>query len=108
MLDVWDFLRDRGILNEKASICQFNRIFSLGHNTIFENFMLPEYLTNPAEIYKYIYAKIGESKTNFIYKYKSYFQYYYRDSKIPKKMRPKTKTNENKENNEKNNNDFKK
>ncbi len=106
MLDVWDFLRDRGILNEKASICQFNRIFSLGNNTLFENFMLPEDLINPEEIYKYIYGKISESKTNFIYKYKSYFEYYYRDSKIPKKMRTKTKKKEDKENNEKNNNDF--
>ena len=105
MLDVWDFLRDRGILNEKASICQFNRVFALGNNTIFENFMLPVDLNNPDEIYKYIYSKIGESKNNFIHKYKSYFDYYYRDSKVPKKMRPKSKKNENKENEEKNNND---
>ena len=63
-------------------------------------------LLNPSEIYKYIYGKIGESKTNFIYKYENYFKYYYRDSKIPKKMRPKQKENENKENNEKNNKSF--
>jgi hypothetical protein len=68
--------------------------------------MLPEDLINPEEIYKYIYGKISESKTNFIYKYKSYFEYYYRDSKIPKKMRTKTKKKEDKENNQKNNNDF--
>ena len=63
-------------------------------------------LLNPSEIYKYIYGKIGESKTNFIYKYENYFKYYCRDSKIPKKMRPKQKENENKENNEKNNKSF--
>ena len=106
MLDVWDFFRDRGILNEKASICQFNRIFSLGHNTIYENFMLPEDLMDPNEIYKYIYDKIGESKNNFIYKYKNYIEYYYRDSKIPKTMRTKEKKTDNKENEEKNNNDI--
>ena len=106
MLDVWDFLRDGGILNEKASICQFNRIFSLGNNTIFENFMLPEDLIEPEEIYKYIYHKIGEAKNNFIYKYKKYFEYYYRGSKIPKTMRTKTNKTIDNENKEKNNNDL--
>ena len=105
MLDVWDFLRDRGILNEKASICQFNRIFSLGNNTINENFLIPEYLKEPNEIYEYIYSKIEESKNNFIYKYKNYFEYYYCNSKIPKNMRPKSKKKNNEENQEKNNND---
>ena len=105
MLDVWDFLRDRGILNEKASICQFDRIFALGNNTITENFLLPEDLNEPVEIYKYIYKKIGESKNNFVYKYKNYFEYYYRDSKIPKSIREKIKKNYNIENKEKNNND---
>ena len=52
MLDVWDFLRDKGILNERISICQFDRIFSLGNNTLYENFMLPEDLTDPDKIYK--------------------------------------------------------
>ena len=105
MLDVWDFLRDRGILNEKASICQFDRIFALGNNTITENFLLPEDLNEPVEIYKYIYKKIGESKNNFVYKYKNYFEYYYRGSKIPKSIREKIKKNYNIENKEKNNND---
>ena len=97
MLDVWDFLRDRGILNEKASICQFNRIFALGNNTLNENFLLPEYLKEPNEIYDYIYSKIGESKN---------FEYYYRGSKIPKNIRPKSKKINNEENQEKNNNDI--
>ena len=105
MLDVWDFLRDRGILNEKASICQFNRIFALGNNTLNENFLLPEYLKEQNEIYEYIYSKIGESKNNFIYKYKNYLEYYYRGTKIPKNMRPKSKKINNEENQEKNNND---
>ena len=105
MLDVWDFLRERGVLNEKASICQFNRVFSFGNNTIRENFILPEYLKEPDEIYSYIYSKISESKNNFIYKYKDYLKYYYRGGKIPKKMRPTSKKIKNKENKEKNNND---
>ena len=91
MLDVWDFLRERGVLNEKASICQFDRIFSLGSNTIRENFILPEYLKEADEIYNYIYSKISESKSNFIYKYKNYLKYYYRGTKIPKTMRNQSK-----------------
>ena len=106
MLDVWDFLRERGILNEKASICQFNRIFSFGNNTIRENFILPEDLTEHEEIYNYIYSKIAESKNNFIYKYIDYLKYYYRESKIPKKMRPISKKIKNEEIKEKNNNDY--
>ena len=106
MLDVWDYLRDKGILNEKVSICQFDRIFSLGNNTLYENFMLPEDLTNPEEIYKYMYNKMSESKKNFIYKYKNYLKYYYRDSKIPKKMRPESKKISKEENTQKNNNDI--
>ena len=105
MLDVWDFLRERGVLNEKASICQFDRIFSLGSNTIRENFILPEYLKEADEIYNYIYSKISESKSNFIYKYKNYLKYYYRGTKIPKTMRPQSKKIKNEENKEKNNND---
>ncbi len=106
MLDVWDFLRDRGVLNEKASICEFDRIFSLGTNTMYENFILPEGLNEPDKIYKYIYQKINESKNNFIYKYKPYLEYYYRQSRIPKAMRPKSKTINSKENQEKNSNDI--
>ena len=106
MLDVWDFLRDKGILNERISICQFDRIFSLGNNTLYENFMLPEDLTDPDEIYKYMYNEMSRSKKNFIYKYKNYLKYYYRDSTIPKTMRPKPKRNSKEENIQKNNNDI--
>ena len=91
MLDVWNFLRDGGILNEKVSICEFNRLFALGNNTFSETFQLPEDINIPKDIYKYFYNKIKETKTNFIYKYNKYFQYYYRDSKIPKSMRPLSK-----------------
>ena len=106
MLDVWDFLRDRGILNEKASICEFNRIFALGNNTMYENFLIPEDLNETKGIYKYLYNKIGESKNNFVYKYRPYLEYYYRQSKIPKTMRPKSKNINSKENQEKNSNDI--
>ena len=98
LLDVWNFLRDGGILNEKASICEFNRLFALGNNSFNEEYQIPEDINEPKEIYDYIYNKIQEQKTNFIYKYNDYFKYYYRDSKIPKSMRPNSK----KENNNKN------
>ena len=95
MLDVWYFLRDGGILNEKASICEFNRLFALGCNTLNESYQLPEDINEPKDIYDYIYNKIKETKKNFIYKYNNYFQYYYRDSKIPKSMRPPSKKPDN-------------
>ena len=95
MLDVWNFLRDGGILNEKASICEFNRLFALGGNTLNESYQLPEDLNDPKDIYDYIYNKIKETKKNFIYKYNNYFRYYYRDSKIPKSMRPPSKNSDN-------------
>ena len=88
MLDVWSFLRDGGILNEKVSICEFDRFFALGNSTIYETYLIPEEINEPKDIYEYIYDKITENKNNFIYKYNNYLEYYYRDSKIPKTMRP--------------------
>ena len=88
MLDVWCFLRDGGILNENASICEFNRLFALSNNAFSESYQLPEDINEPKEIYDYIYKKIKETKNNFVYKYNDYFKYYYRDTKIPKSMRP--------------------
>ena len=87
MLDVWLFLRDGGILNENVSICEFDRLFALGNSTITETYLVPEDINEPKDIYKYIYNKIKETKNNFVYKYNKYFEYYYRDSKIPKSMR---------------------
>jgi hypothetical protein len=103
MLDVWLFLRDGGILNEYASICEFDRLFALGNSTITETYLVPEDINEPKDIYKYIYNKIKETKNNFIYKYNKYYEYYYRDSKIPKSMRISLTKEENKEND--NNND---
>ena len=100
MLDVWNFLRDGGILNEKVSICEFNRLFALGNSTFSEAYQIPEDIVMPKDIYKYIFDKIRENKTNFIYKYNKYFQYYYRDSKIPKSMRIPSKPLNNSNNNE--------
>ena len=99
MIDVWGFLRDGGILNEKVSICEFNRLFALGNNAFSESFQIPEDINEPSDIYDYIYNKIKENKNNFIYKYNNYFQYYYKDSKIPKSMRlpPKKEINNNDE-----------
>ena len=90
MLDVWNFLRDGGILNEKISICEFNRLFALSNNAFSEAYQIPEDINEPKEVYDYIYNKIKETKDNFIYKYNKYFQYYYRNSKIPKGMRPQS------------------
>jgi len=102
MLDVWLFLRDGGVLNEYASICEFDRLFALGNSTITETYLVPEDINKPKDIYKYIYNKILETKNNFIYKYNKYFEYYYRDSKIPKSMRISSTKEDNKD---KNNND---
>ena len=95
MLDVWFFLREGGILNEKVSICEFDRFFALGNSTITETYLIPEEINDPKDIYDYIYNKIKETKKNFIYKYNKYFEYYYRDSKIPKSMRPQISENNN-------------
>ena len=65
MLDVWYFLRDGGILNEKASICEFNRLFALGGNTLNESYQIPEDINDPKDIYDYIYNKIKETKKKF-------------------------------------------
>ena len=100
MLDVWRFLRDGGILNEKVSICEFNRLFALGNDAFSESFQIPEDINEPNDIYDYIYNKIKETKNNFIYKYNNYFQYYYRDSKIPKSMRLPPNKEKNDNNNE--------
>ena len=101
ILDLWFFLREGGVLNENVSICEFNRLFALGNNAFKEAYQIPEDINEPKEIYDYIYNKINETKNNFIYKYNKYFQYYYRDSKIPKSMRPKKANSNNKNNNNK-------
>ena len=101
MLDVWNFLREGGILNEKVSICEFNRLFALGNNGFSEAYQIPEDIIKPKEIYNYIYNKIMETKNNFIFKYNKYFEYYYRDSKIPKSMRPAKQSNNEKKDNTK-------
>ena len=90
ILDLWFFLREGGVLNENVSICEFNRLFALGNNAFKEAYQIPEDINEPKEIYDYIYNKINETKNNFIYKYNKYFQYYYRDSKIPKSTRVPT------------------
>ena len=105
MLDVWLFLRDGGILNENASICEFDRLFALGNSTITETYLVPEDINQPKDIYEYIYNKIKETKNNFIYKYNKYFEYYYRDSKIPKSMRLSLAKEDNNDKDKDNNND---
>ena len=101
MSDVWIFLREGGIINENLSICDFDRLFSRGANTVYETYQIPEEIKSSLEIYDYINSIIDDTKTEFIYKYNKYLEYYYKDSKIPKSMKinenyEKYQNNENK------------
>ena len=79
--DFWYYIREFGLFNDnKTTIADLNRLFNSGKNNFYEGFKVPKYLTDSDDIYKYINAKIDQSKNDFVLKYKNYLNYYYKDS----------------------------
>ena len=83
--DFWYYAREFGLFNDsKISIAEFNRLFDSGKNNFYESFKVPRYLTESDDIYKYLNAKINQSKHDFVLKYKNYLNYYYREDEDKK------------------------
>ena len=94
--DFWQNARENGLFNNEISISEFNRIFNQGKNNVFETFQLPNTLSESQDIYTYIDNIINQSKNDFIYKYQTYINYYYKDQEMPDSI--KINKNENKNN----------
>ena len=98
--DFWHYTRENGLFNNEITISEFNLLFNQGKNNIFESYQIPNILTDSHDIYNYIDNMIKQSKDNFIHKYQTYINYYYKNKEIPESM--KIKTNENEANEPKN------
>ena len=83
--DFWYYTRECGLFNDnRTTLAEFNRLFNLGKNNLYESFQIPIHLIESDDIFKYIDNKINLSKKNFFMKYKNYLNYYYKDKESEK------------------------